>query len=173
MLTVEKQIGAERSFTLVNEWETTTTLMNTMTSRMKGGDHIGNWLDQDHDLAKWRGEFGDLIPRGEGGKELTPQEFDALKQKIEDVILLRKEVLKSLIEVGIPITTASTGLMGLKWNSGIQENLVPLNFLPSQIKVNGIRPPVSLVKYDSDGEVSGISSHGRLLLNKFQALRGS
>lgn len=101
-----------------------------------------------------------------------------LKQKIADVVALREEILNNLINIGIPITTASTGMMGIKWNSGYQENLIPLNFLPSRVKKETggqkIRlKTIPLVQYKENGEIKGLTIFGKTLITKFQKLRGS
>lgn len=178
MLSFDKTEGMTpwRSFALVNEWEKTTSLMNKMSARLKGKD-LASWMDNNLILYQdWKKQFGELVPE--------ESKFKEFKEKIQDVLAFRKEVLKNLITIGIPITTASTGLMGLKWNSGIQENLVPLNFLPSHVitkvktqdwkgSVKIEEKPVSLLRYNRRGEVLGISTWGKRLITKFQKLRGS
>lgn len=89
------------------------------------------------------------------------------------VELFRESVFQNLLSVGLPITQTSTGFMGFKWNSGFQENLLPLNFLPAFVEVEGEAAPVRLVNYDKNGEVLGITEWGRSLLTKFQDSRGT
>lgn len=165
MLAVGKKIGEERQYALVNEWDKTTTIMNRISARLKK-ETIDEWILLNRPLAEWKEKK--LLP-----KNMTEGEFQALKLKMQDVIALRKAVLKNLIKIGIPITTASTGVMGFKWNSGMKQNLVPLNFLPSHVKQGENGKVVPLVKYEKSGQVAEISKMGRNLLTKFQKLRGS
>jgi hypothetical protein len=81
-------------------------------------------------------------------------------------------VLQNLLAVGIPITQISTGVVGFKWNTGFVENLLPLNFIPSHVKLED-GTVVRLVNSGSDGSVKGITTTGRRLLTKFQNSRGS
>lgn len=198
----QAEAASRRIFNLVNDWDATTTLMNKLSAHLKGevlDSYIQDGKSPEESLAAWKEKFGDLLP------DMSVEEFKELKQKMSDALDLRKEVLNYLISVGIPITTASTGMMGLKWNSGIQENLIPLNFLPSHVEKSKepvVTTPkqeprkileeqmremlylkkdepaneptnVPLVKYNKSGEIGGISMWGRMLVTKFQKLRGS
>jgi hypothetical protein len=169
---MDKTLGPNRSFQLVNEWETTSTQLNRLYANL-GQEKVNAWLEgEDIDLTQILGaDVGDL---------------DVLKEKMRDVIEFRKLVLNHLIRIGIPITIASTGLMGLKWNSGMQQNLIPLNFLPysidieqkvhfnaSQVEDIG-KKGAALVEYDpKTGYPTKITHDGSKLLTKFQSHRGS
>lgn len=162
MLSLETKIGAGRIFDLVNDWDKTTGLMNKLTIALGKDKYLGEWLSED--LEEWKNKFGSLIPD-------DSEKFTKLREQIGDVMELRKSVLNNLIKIGIPITVASTGMMGMKWNSGFQENLIPLNFLPSHIEKSGQTLP--LVKINKEGKITGISKTGRTLITKFHNLRGS
>lgn len=166
MLTQEEKIGSERAFRLVNNWERTTDLMNKVDAL--GEQRLMAYFEGRNSWDAAESEISDLLPLDRNGEN-----FEEWRQTIEDIMSFRQEVLNNLIEVGIPITTASTGLMGLKWNSGIQENLLPLNFLPAYVTVGENNDRVRLVKYDSKGEISGLSTWGKRLITKFNKLRGS
>lgn len=176
LLEIDPDNAVKRSFDLVNEWDSTTNIVNAMTAHLNniqsdlGTRHrqIGQWLDSLSTVDDWRREFGDLLP----ADIKNEKDLEELKTKIGDVLQYRKEVLKNLIEVCIPITTASTGVMGLKWNSGMQENLMPLNFLPSHVVTEdgAVKP---LVLYESNGKPMGISKAGREIATKFMKDRGS
>lgn len=187
MLTMEKKMSPVKTLELVKNWEKTTTLMNQLTAHMEEGEHLGQLfpsfseLDQDgnvirkltpegYDLIDFnqyhvlRKRYGDLFP------QMTIPEFTKLKENMLAVIEFRNEVLKQLITVGIPLTTISTGVMGLKWSSGIRENLIPLNFLPSHVQ-NENGDVVPLTKFNKKGGVEQMTKEGSLLLKKYQDLR--
>lgn len=113
----------------------------------------------------------------EGVEELLKTTVDEKeKTLLLDAIELRKRMLTNLIDVSMPITFASTGVLGLKWNKGMQENLLPLNFLPPFVNVvddKGKETTVSLVNFDKTGRPVGMTTAGRQLLTKFSSLRGS
>lgn len=156
--------GPERAFEMVDGWENATHFLN-LVNKNRPGKHAGEILNLSNE------EFIKELKLTEE-KDISEKRIAEVKQKMFDVISFRNEVLNNLITMGIPITAASTGVMGLKWNTGKQENLIPLNFLPSHVQdENGDLIP--LVKYNSKGEPSGITKEGAMLLTKHQKLRGS
>jgi len=199
--------GPDRMFRLVNDWDTTTRVMNGLAARLSKregeqknlanvgtdklakpfsvGNAYSDWIGLDppkpgKPLDDWKKDFPGLLP-----KDITEKQFMELQKTMYDAALLRNHIFKNLITVGVPITTRSTGVEGLKWNEGMQENLVPLNFLPAYVikntevkKIDGtgeekISQAVSLVRCNQDGSVAGMSWWGRRLLTIFQAWRGS
>lgn len=181
----EYSMKPAQQFNLVNNWETTTKLMNKLSARYKPtGPEDPQTFDAWLSDTKKHG----LPPKL---RRLLPKDADegALLKEMRHVAVLRREVLKNLLDVGVPITTISTGVAGLKWNNtqgvkwgpkkwmkGKQENLIPLNFLPAHalvIGTDGIGRNVPLVKYGSNGEPSGMTLDGARLLTKFQTYRGS
>jgi hypothetical protein len=183
MLTMEKKMEPGKPLELVKNWEKTTNLMNQLTAHLDEGEHLGQFFWEpdiaevheganviklttrgDVQYSALKNRFGNLFP------EMTIPEFTKLKENMLAVIDFRNEVLNQLITVGIPLTTISTGVMGLKWSSGYKENLIPLNFLPSHVqKENG--DVVPLTKYNKKGEVEQMTKEGSLLLTKYQDLR--
>lgn len=159
----EKIFNKERMFTLVDNWETTTSYMNQLTAKV-GNASFNRWLDGHEDL-----DLENLLGK-EAAKAL--KDDPQIKTKMRDVAEFRKVNLNNLIRMGIPITSTSTGLLGLKWNTGMQENLIPLNFLPSHIQQDNGKV-IQLVHYDKTGEPIGMTEEGRTLLTKFQSFRGS
>lgn len=154
------KFGPEREMIMIRDWELTTSVLNRLVGK------YGEDFELVGDLNFMFAQLEPPLPR------LTPQELLVLKAKIQDVVEFRKLVLNSLIEIGIPITQRSTGMAGFKWNKGLQENLIPLNFLPSIVKAGDKEIP--LVKYHKDtGLPHGITSYGRRLLTKFSSSRGT
>lgn len=187
MLSLEKseKFDAKRMLDLVTHWEETTDFINKISARQKEESLFNFFTDKVDDkkistdietIAFYGNTFGkDLFP-----VSMSSVDFSAQKKRIIDVIKFRNEVLKNLIEMGVPITTRSTGVMGLKWGSGWQENLIPLNFLPSHVKMENEKGKlIPLVKYSagglfsSEGEIEGLTKEGALLLVGFSKLRGS
>jgi len=168
MLSQEKIIGKDRSFALVRDWEKNTEIVNRLNANLKGKEPLEKYLNQNASLDDLKAKFGDLIP-----PELTDENFADWKEKMGDVLQFRKMFLKNLIEIGIPITVASTGMAGIKWNSGYCENLIPLNFIPAHIAVGKNETPVSLIKYDEQGRIKGLTRRGKGLIAKFNEIRGS
>lgn len=89
----------------------------------------------------------------------------------------RELVFKNLVDFGLPITHISTGVFGLKYNKGfmrMQQNLLPLNFIPPKINVrspDGNVKEHQLVKYGSNGEPERFSDMGEQLLLAWSAIR--
>ena len=113
---ITKDFGPRRSFTLINEWETTTRLLNKLSANLTP-EEFKTWLDSeqaDVEVLKFFGE--------DSNKFLYTEHMNTLREKMRDVIEFRKVVLNTLERMGIPITFTSTGLPGIKWNSGMQEN---------------------------------------------------
>lgn len=99
-----------------------------------------------------------------------------LKARILLAIEFRKLVLDNLIRLGLPITGISTGVPGLKWHKGFQENLIPLNFIPPYVEVTsetGQPRKVAMVKYDHSGKPEGLTKPGHDLLTNLSSMRGS
>lgn len=144
------RLGQERAYALSDTWDKTTQKINLAIAQAKPGEDP---------MESLLGE----------GSQLTPAE----KLEVCDVIEYRKMVLSNLIRVGIPITQVSTGLIGMKWNSGLKENLIPLNFLPPFVEVGKDRKIVQLVKFGPDGDITGLTVAGQQLLIKLSAFRGS
>lgn len=80
------------------------------------------------------------------------------------ILDFRLKVFENLVRVGMPITATSTGLLGVKWEHGWRQNLVPLNFLPPVIKVEGKNDPVQIINYDKNSEPSGLTKKGERLI---------
>lgn len=144
------RLGQEKAYALSDTWDQTTQKINLAIAQAKPGEDPMDSL------------LG-------GGSPLS----DAEKQEVCDVIEYRKMVLSNLIRVGIPITQVSTGLIGMKWNSGLKENLIPLNFLPPFVEVGKDKKVIQLVKFDQDGQITGLTVAGQQLLIKLSAFRGS
>jgi hypothetical protein len=168
MLSQEK-IDSSRAFRMVNNWERTIDLMHKIEAH--GPHHLNACFNSSN--ASWdtiKKEIGDLLP-----EDISQENFEEWRQTVEDIMNFRQEVLKNMIEIGIPITAASSGLMGFKWNYGMQENLIPLNFLPPYVTTeqSGKTMTVPLIKFDSNGKILGITMWGRRFITKFQKMRGS
>jgi hypothetical protein len=154
----------DSSHSLVDNWDTTTSYMNQLVAKV-GSSAFNEWLSgaKPLDLVALLGQEGALA-LGEDPK---------IKERMKEVIEFRKMTLNNLIKMGIPITGISTGLLGVKWNTGMQENLIPLNFLPPSVKLADGRI-IQLVRYDKKtGEPIGMTPEGRKLITKFQSFRGS
>jgi len=145
---VIKNLGRDASFSLVQGWETKSRQVNQLINQM-GIEKFNKWIQT------------------EGSSEADEE----LKTDFKHIVEFRKSILSNMIRMGIPITIASTGLAGFKWHKGMQENLIPLNFLPPFVQVNG--RAIQLVIYDNNGRPTGMTSSGRQLLTKFQSYRGS
>lgn len=163
----DPKFGPEREFQLINTWESTTEKMNLMIQKC-GYAGFKRCLDHGAENPMWQAFFP-----GISDKEIT-----SLIETMKDVMKFRMEVLKHLIKEGIPITRFSTGLVGLKWNKGWQENLIPQNFLPPYIMVKKKGNPPTVVKvklldYDDEGHPKGLTKQGRRLLIKFSESRAS
>ncbi|HEV8051658.1 MAG TPA: hypothetical protein VGP47_04120 [Parachlamydiaceae bacterium] len=160
-LVKKSEDGSTKAFSLVQSWDSTTNIMNRFSARFPE-THLGEILDLDDSELREKLE----LPEG-----ATDVELRRIIEEIKDVLDFRKDVLNNLITIGIPITVVSTGVMGLKWNTGHEENLIPLNFLPSHVSMDGVTVP--LVIYNSAGDATGITKEGAELLTKYQKLRGS
>jgi len=124
----------DSAFAMVMEWEPLTHKLNNVVSQF-GLKKFNAWLDGDVALENQdRAEIEKLL--GFDSKT-TQNDVDQLKNKFRDVIEFRKLVVNNMIRISVPITLASTGLLGLKWSPGTwQENPVALNFIPSHVHVN-------------------------------------
>lgn len=156
----EKEFGPEREFELVDNWDNTSTILNGLVTKY-GQELIDAWLDGAYPIDE--------------NEEIST----LLKNRMKDVIKFRKLVLDNLIEVAIPITQTSTGLVGLKWNDRLL-NLIPLNFLPPYVRKTfktetaDKTEVLELVKYDKrTGKPKKLTNHGQRLLLKFSTSRGS
>ena len=79
----------------------------------------------------------------------------------------RQNVSIHLQEIGNTITQRSTGVRGLKWNHGMGENRIPLNFLPMHLE-NG-----QSWKADKEGRPLYMMREGRNVYTQYSSLRGS
>lgn len=163
MESFEKNHGVKRLQGLVVDWDPMTKLLNQLT--MKVGASYTDWITATASFDQWKKL--NLLP-----KDLDPAKFNLIKTKLRDVAEFRNQVLCNLIKIGIPITGISTGVVGMKWNKGFQENLIPLNFLPCYVQKDN-HEFVQLLRYDSSGTPRGMENGGRQLITKFQSLRGS
>ncbi len=92
------------------------------------------------------------------------------------ILDFRLHTLNSLLNVCLPITAISTGLAGLKWGKGLYENLIPLNFIPPVVQVvhkGGKIELVQILRYNSEGEVEGLTDMGHRLLTQLSPKRGA
>lgn len=99
-----------------------------------------------------------------------------LKEIYRTILDFRLNVFNNLLNVSLPITAVSTGLFGLKWGSGFQENLIPLNFIPPVVQVVNEEGKVELVrilKYSDKGNVEGLTKMGHRLLTQMSPRRGA
>lgn len=102
--------------------------------------------------------------------EISSNHFTPGKAKSDILNEMQNYVLMNLIDVGIPITQRSTGLVGLKWHSGRTAQLVPLEFIPEKVKRGDV--DVKLVNYEN-GKPTGLTDLGHRLLTKLQKMRGA
>ncbi len=195
MESADHTFPAGKVFAMVDNWETRTKTMNRLMHAFGSKDQtsFNAWLKNSESLdeqivaltkkidAGLKGsttlsEIGQLhIEREELRqihKILGKPDAEAeqhLKHELKAVIVFRKLVFDQLMRAGLPITAASTGMMGMKWNKGWGENLIPLNFLPPFMQdANG--ETVQLVKYSADGQVTGL---GNAWLRGDSSSRGS
>lgn len=89
----------------------------------------------------------------------------------KDQEFLRNRVLFHLVNMSLPITFYSTGILGLKWHKGYQAQITPLHFLPRSVKIDGVDTP--LVNTDEKGNPTGLTKVGERLLTRFSSLRGA
>ena len=104
MESAEKAFPSGEVFNMVDKWEHTTKLMNSLVHK-DGQEGFNNWLKT----------------ASRSFNASTRKAENRLKEEMRYVVEFRKLVLDQLIRVGIPVTLASTGLPGLKWNSGMQK----------------------------------------------------
>jgi len=103
-------------------------------------------------------------------------EDEELKEVYQTILGFRLNVFNNLVNVSLPITAISTGLFGLKWGSGMQENLIPLNFIPPVVQVvheDGKVELVRIVNYHENGKVKGLTKMGHRLLTQMSPRRGA
>lgn len=95
-----------------------------------------------------------------------------LGQNLKTLFDMQHDVLQHLLKVSLPITGLSTGIIGLKYQKGIAENLLPLYCLPPVVKTeegNIIR----LFTYDSKGKPEGLTDEGHALITQLSPHRGA
>lgn len=121
-------------------------------------------------VNNWDRCTANLNKQIKGKENDTEAQYEWANQQNEDkeiylaILEFRLRVFENLVRVGMPITATSTGLLGIKWEKGVRQNLVPLNFLPPMIKVEGEKDPVRIIEYDSKGEPSGLTERGHRLI---------
>lgn len=134
---------------MIMHWDMTTKEMNQFTAH-RGSNYLQKVLDDQHSF--------------EG--------FVSTKDRMRQVAKFRENVLHNLLKFGLPITQISTGLRGMKWNTGMQQNLLPLNFFPPSVKKGNTA--ISLVKYDaSTGEPRQFTKDGASLFLGWSKYRGA
>ena len=107
-------------------------------------------------------------------KKLYEAGYDAngLTEGIEkNMMEFRQKVMLNLLNVSLKISTTSTGVMGLNWGKGMQENLIPLNFLPPKVTIvnddGTIDPtPQQILSYDKDGLPKGLTEVGHQIITQ-------
>lgn len=194
MEVVRKKLGKEHEYTMVRDWDTTTEILNCLVAKY-GQSSVDDWiLDKGYigleGMTSVKYTTNDEITifvksriskskKEVSDDEVSDDELNAFKDKLKVVMEFRKQVLGHLIGTGIPIIQRSTGLVGFKWNKGMVENLIPLNFLPSEVieclnQRTVVTISVPLVKYDKrTGKPVKLTDNGRRLLTKFSSDRGS
>lgn len=93
---------------------------------------------------------------------------------LKEVFAFRNHVMDNLLNVCLPITAFSTGVVGLKWGSGMFANLIPLNFIPPAVRVineEGESRSEQIVAYSASGKVEGLTDKGQSLMTQFSARR--
>lgn len=98
------------------------------------------------------------------------------KKQVEAILTFRLHVIQNLLNVSLPITAISTGVLGLKWGKGMKENLVPLNFIPPVVKVDRGEQnieEVQIIEYSAKGHPKGLTRTGHDLLTQLSQMRGT
>ncbi len=99
-----------------------------------------------------------------------------LKRIYRAILDFRLQTCHHLLNVSLPITAISTGLIGLKWGKGFSENLMPLNFIPPVVQVvnkDGTIDEVQIIRYAPNGRVEGLTETGHRLLTQLSPRRGT
>lgn len=180
MVRFERQYPKADMVNFVVKWDDHTSLLNKLEARLsKEGGTIEDYLEINTSKEKWFTAFRDLLPHDAIDWKKSPptikdDHLALIKLQIRRVIEFREMVKDNLLGVGLPITQVSTGFAGFKWNSGLIENLHPLNFIPSNLtSKSGETPPRRLVNFNSDGSVKGITRLGHAALVMLSGKRGS
>lgn len=116
-------------------------------------------------LYKEKGYNPDLVATqlsqmGERGKNLKVV-FD-----------MQQNVLQHLLKVSLPITGKSTGLIGLKYQKGISENLLPLYCIPPVVMTDD-GTVKQILTYTSKGHPKGLTPEGHALITQLSPYRGA
>lgn len=163
----------------VAHWDEHTSFVNKLEARLgKIGGSIEDYL-KTKSKEDWLTDFRDLLPYDAIDWKKSPPTIKddylpLIKLQIRRVIDFREMVMRNMVGVGLPITQISTGFAGFKWNSGLIENLHPLNFIPSNLTSrNRDAPKRRLVNFNSDGSIKGITPLGHAALVMLSGKRGS
>lgn len=143
LMAATKEVPQENRYDLINNWDSLTLELNLL------------YREHDYDAAAVRTAIGES-----GNKDLLNLAFE-----------MRQNTLQHLVNICMPITGISTGLIGMKWGKGMSENLIPLNCIPPNIKVDG--NVEQLLTYDRRGKPKGLTEMGHRIITQLSLKRGA
>ncbi len=143
LMVATKQVPEKRRFELISRWDALTEELNLL------------YRSNEYD---------------------TKAVQEAMKESDNKVLLdlvfkMRQNTLQHLVNICMPITGISTGLIGMKWGKGMTENLIPLNCIPAKIKVG--ENVEQLLTYNRNGEPKGLTTMGHRIITQLSPKRGA